>query len=167
MSNFTIRTATNQDDVQISTLLRASYPELMRTHYESEILELALPIMTRANPALLASGSYNLAETEDRTIVGCGGWTMERPGIGEIVERLAHLRHFATHPEFTGNGVGRAVYETCEKDAKRAGVDRLECYASLNAQSFYKALGFEPIELIEVRLRCDFMFESMLMTREI
>jgi GNAT superfamily N-acetyltransferase len=167
MGNYTIRMATSQDEASLNTLLKASYPELMRTHYQPEILERALPLMTKANSSLLKSGTYYVAEVHDRAIVSCGGWTMERPGTGEIVEWLANLRHFATHPGFTGKGIGRAIYETSEKYAKRAGIDRLECYASLNAQPFYKALGFEPVEAIEVRLRCDLMFESMLMTRRI
>jgi N-acetylglutamate synthase-like GNAT family acetyltransferase len=155
MSNFTIRIATSHDEAPVSALLKASYPELMRTDYEPEVLELAIPLMTKANSNLLNARTYFVAETVDRSVVGCGGWTMERPGTGEIVERLSHLRHFATHPSFTGKGIGRAMYETCEKDAKRAGIDRLECYASLNAQSSYNGLGFEPIDLTTARFTGD------------
>jgi hypothetical protein len=73
MSAFITRIATSQDGAQISTLMMASYCELMTTHYQPDTLELALPLMTKANPSLLRSGTYYIAETIDRTIVGCGG----------------------------------------------------------------------------------------------
>lgn len=167
MSAFITRIATSQDGAQINTLMMASYCELMTTHYQPDTLELALPLMTKANPSLLRSGTYYIAETIDRTIVGCGGWTMKRPGTGEVAEGHGHLRHFATHPGFTGKGIGRAIYKICETQAKRAGIDRLECYANLNAQHFYKALGFEPFEEVQVHLRSNVTFASMRMTRGI
>jgi ribosomal protein S18 acetylase RimI-like enzyme len=92
---------------------------------------------------------------------------MKRPGTGEVAEGHGHLRHFATHPGFTGKGIGRAIYKICETIAKRAGMDRLECYANFNAQHFYKALGFEPFEEVQVHLRSNVTFASMRMTRGI
>jgi hypothetical protein len=68
--------------------------------YDDAVLAVALPLMTQANPMLLASGSYYLTITEESRTVACGGWTHERPGSGEIVPSLAHIRHFATHPDW-------------------------------------------------------------------
>jgi N-acetylglutamate synthase-like GNAT family acetyltransferase len=167
MSRFSVRQAAIDDDPRITDLLEASYPELMKTHYESAVLISALPLMTRANPQLLGSGTYYVAETDNQLIIGCGGWTMNRPDTGTIVEGTAHLRHFATHPDFTGKGIGRLIYDACERTAKSAGVNLFECFASLNAQGYYKALGFEPVELVWVELRPEQLFESMLMKRGI
>ena len=50
--------------------------------------------MTRANPGLLASGTYYVAESRDSLIVGCGGWTRESPVDGGIEPGLGHIRHF-------------------------------------------------------------------------
>jgi hypothetical protein len=65
-----------------------------------DLLGRALPFMTSANPILLASGTYYIAEREPGHLVGCGGWTAARPGSGEIIEAEAHIRHFATHPRW-------------------------------------------------------------------
>ena len=76
--NFTVRAATPDDSAQISSLLRASYPKLMRSAYDPVLLEKALPRMTVAQPGLLASDSYYVAESGEGEIIGCGGWTRER-----------------------------------------------------------------------------------------
>ena len=151
----------------MSGLLEASYPTLMPPGYDAAVLAAALPLMTRANPALLSSGTYFLAESVDGLTVGCGGWTRERPGSGEVAPDLAHIRHFATHPEWIGRGVGRALYSRCAREARAAGARRLECYASLNAEGFYAALGFKSLERIEVPMGAGATLPSLLMARSI
>src|SRR5690606_24691807 len=94
---------------------------------------------------LLGSGTFYLAELPTGFLVGCGGWTLERPGAGTVEPQLGHLRHFAVHPEWTWRGIGRAIYATCERAARVAGVSAFECYSSLNAEKFYQALGFNRI----------------------
>ena len=122
----------------------------MRESHDPAVLDAALPLMTRANPVLLASGTYYLAESDAGLAVGCGGWSRERPGSGEVAPELAHIRHFATHPEWIGRGIERALYARCEQDARAAGIRRFECNASLNGEGFYAALGFAPVRPIEL-----------------
>lgn len=166
-TGFTIRVAMPEDEAAVSALLAASYSVLMRPDYDKAILAAALPKMTRANPALLSSGSYYLAEMEGGGLVGCGGWTGERPGDGEVVPDLGHIRHFATHPDWTRCGIGQAIYTTCEAAARRAGLRRLQCYASLNGEGFYAALGFRAVREMAVPMGQGLRFPSILMEREI
>jgi N-acetylglutamate synthase-like GNAT family acetyltransferase len=166
MSNkFSTRATTLRDELLLSELLTASYPVLMEESYDATTLAVALPLMTRANTVLLSSGTYYLTENEDGTIVGCGGWSLERPGTGEIAPSLAHIRHFATHPDWTGRGIGRAIYAKCENAARSANVVRFECYASLNAEGFYSSLGFEKVRLVAVQMAPELKFPSVLMKR--
>jgi GNAT superfamily N-acetyltransferase len=160
-----IRAAGPGDAVRVAELLAASYPALMRGAYDAAVLAAALGPMTRANPALLASGTYYLAELPDGSLAGCGGWTPERPGTGAVVAGLAHIRHFATRPDRLGRGIGRAIWQTCRVRAHAAGVRRFECYASLNAVGFYAALGFVPVRRMEVALGPDVAFPCELMER--
>ncbi len=140
-----MRVATLSDAMGVGALLRASYPILMKSAYHEVLLAPALQLMTRANPALLASGTFYVAEAQDGSVVGCGGWTLERPG-GDAVEAMrGHIRQFGTHPDWTKRGIGRAIYRLCEADARSAGIASFECDASLNAERFYLALGFERI----------------------
>ncbi|MDH3737912.1 MAG: GNAT family N-acetyltransferase [Alphaproteobacteria bacterium] len=164
---FTVRIATPTDDARVSDLLKASYTELMPTAYDAATLALVLPAMTRANPALLATGTYFVAETVNGHIVGCGGWTKERPGSGDVALGLGHIRHFATHPNWLGRAIGRTIYDSSEAQAHSAGIRQFECYASLNAEGFYAALGFTPVRRVEVQMGEDMTFPSILMVRSI
>ena len=165
MMPITLRVATPDDAAAVRHVLVHSYPALMAGAYEPELLARALPIITRPHPRLLAGGTYFLAEAEGEA-AGCGGWSWERPGGNEVEPGLAHIRHFATHRDWTGRGVGRALYERCERDARAAGANRFECYASLNGEAFYAALGFVRIGAIEVEM-AGFDFPSILMRRPI
>ncbi len=164
---FEIRVATPKDEAAVGELLDASYTALMPAGYEAADLAAVLPAMTRANPALLASSTYYLAETTAGALIGCGGWTRERPGSGETEPELGHIRHFAVHPDWTGRGVGRAIYDRCELNARAAGVRRFECYASLNAEGFYAAMGFAPVRRLEVPMDKGLTLSSVLMARTI
>ena len=44
---------------------------------------------------------------EEAQIVACGGWSLERPGYGEVVQGLGHLCHFAVHPDCMGKARSR------------------------------------------------------------
>ena len=152
-SDYDIRVARLEDGAAVDALLQASYPTLMASSYDVKLLSAALELMKTANPALLGSGTYYLAELPTRFLIGCGGWTLERPGAGTVEPQVGHIRHFAVHPEWTGRGVGRAIYGVCERAARAAGVTAFECYSSLNAEKFYRALDFKRIREIDIELR--------------
>jgi N-acetylglutamate synthase-like GNAT family acetyltransferase len=121
-SDYEVRVATPEDAEAVGGLLRASYPKLMASSYDEEVLAPALQLMTKANPSLLGSGTYYLAELSTGLLVGCGGWTLERPGTGTVEPRVGHVRHFAVHPDWTRRGIGRAIFSSCERAARSAGV---------------------------------------------
>jgi GNAT superfamily N-acetyltransferase len=162
-----VRVSTPADLAGVAGVLEAAYPVLMAAAYDEAELGPALPLMTRAQPALLESGTYYVAEVDRGEIIGCGGWTAARPGDGLVTEGVAHLRHFGTHPEWTGRGVGTAIYRRCERDAGIAGARHLECYSSLNAEGFYAAMGFALVARIEIELRDGVRITSAHMQRTI
>ena len=161
-----VRVATPDDREAVGRILGDSYPKLMAAGYEPAQLARVLPVIVRPHPGLLASGCYYLAEA-DGVAAGCGGWSRQRPGTDQTEPGLAHIRHFATHSAWIGHGVGRALYDRCEQDARAAGIARFECYASLNGEGFYAALGFERIARIQVEMGPAGPFPSILMVREI
>ena len=164
--DLTLRIATPADTAAVAHVLVHSYPPLMAGAYDPGLLERALPLITRPHPRLLAGGTYYLAEA-DGEAVGCGGWSWECPGGTEVEPGLAHIRHFATHSGWTGRGIGRALYERSERDARAAGAERFECQASLNGEPFYAALGFARVGPIEVAMPRNVAFPSILMRRAI
>ncbi len=166
MSAFTVKVASANDAPAVADLLEASYSELLVGHYPEELLARVLPLMTRANVRLLTSGTYFLATSADGSAVGCGGWTLERPGTGETVDGVAHIRHFATHPDWTGKGVGRALLSRSIREAEAVSVTTIEVYSTLNAEKFYGAAGFTRLGAMELPFTPQTKFPAVHMTRK-
>lgn len=159
-TRYSIRKANPGDLAAVTELLEASYPTLMKSAYDPAMLDPALKLMTSANPRLLSSGTYYVAESENGTVVGCGGWTRERPGGDVEAEAVGHIRHFGTHPDWTRRGIGSAIFRKCEADARELGIHEFECYSSLNAERFYSALGFERIAVLDLQMAPDVTLTS-------
>lgn len=159
-----VRPTSAEDAEDVSAILRASYGRLLREAYSASVLERLLPVLARANPTLLASGAYFIALDADGRGAGCGGWSFERPETAHRSEGLGHIRHFATDPDLTGRGVGRALFDACSDQARAAGVREFEAYATLNAEGFYAALGFVRVGRIDVQI-ADAAFPSLRMRR--
>src|SRR5215831_9972917 len=134
-----IRIAIPTDFDAVGALLAASYSSLLTARYNSDVLARGLPHLTKANPTLLVCGTYYVAEREPGNLVACGGWTAAKPGSEEIAEGEAHIRHFATHPEWTRQGIGSAVLARCISHARSLGIRKLHCCSTLNAELFYRA----------------------------
>ena len=162
-----VRVATPEDAASVAAVLGPSYAELMAPAYPADLLALALPLITRPNPRLLASGRYYLVEAGSGEPAGCGGWSPNPPDRLDGDPARAHIRHFATHPAGLRRGIGRMLYERCEADARAAGFTLFECYASLNGEDFYAALGFRRLEPIETPMPGGVRFPAVRMERAI
>lgn len=113
-----------------------------------------------------ASGTYYVAESNAGALVGCGGWSSERPGSGDTIEGEWYVRHFATHPKSLGRGIGRSVLDRCFIDAQPF-IRTLHCFSTLNAEPFYRACGFETIGPIDVPMGPTRRFPCILMKRRL
>ena len=164
---FCLRVAEPKDDTTISALLEASYTKLLAIGYEPDLMAKVLPLVTKANSQLLASGTYYVVQTQLGCVIGCGGWSKEQPGTGKIRRGEAHIRHFATHPDWTRQGVGRALLTRCLQDANAAAVRVLQCYSSVVAVDFYRASGFVVIRSIPMQLTSDISLPGILMRRKL
>jgi N-acetylglutamate synthase-like GNAT family acetyltransferase len=162
-----LRVARSADSDKVGALLAASYSSLLAARYDSDTLGRALPLMTRANSALLTSGTYYVAESKPDNLIGCGGWTTARPGSGEVIEGEAHIRHFATHPEWARRGVGTSLLTRCFSDARRLSIHKLYCLSTLNAELFYQASGFDTVGPIDVPIGPSLTLPGILMSREL
>ncbi len=81
-----------------------------------------------------------------------------------MVEGVAHIRHFAVVSSATGRGIGREIFEQCQVEARKAGMQHFVCYSSFNAEPFYTAVGFERCGTIYVPMG-EIEFPSVRMTR--
>ncbi|MGH8218307.1 MAG: GNAT family N-acetyltransferase [Steroidobacteraceae bacterium] len=121
----------------MSTLLEASYSRLLASEAES-----------------------------GGALLGCGGWTFGAPDTGQVIAGEAHIRHFATHPDWGRRGIGTSLLDRCVSDARSAGVRKIHCVSTLNAEPFYLAAGFETVGPINVPMGPTLKFPGVLMMCE-
>lgn len=139
---FRLRLATQADQQPLTRLFAESYPVLLAPDYPPSVLERALPLMTRANPALLVSGSYYVMEpTIGGEPLAAGGWTVESPHRPEL-PGTGHIRHVVTHPKATRQGLAAAIIRRSFEEARAARLTRLVALSTLTAVPFYAAMGF-------------------------
>lgn len=142
---FVIRPTTLEDKDTIEPILAASYGTLLAGFYEEDTLARAVPFMSKAQPALLTSGTYYIAE-KNGVAGACGGWTTAVPGgRGAEDKSTAHIRHVATHPDHLRKGLARSIMEHCFSEAQTAGIMRFSCFSSLAAIAFYESVGFRSL----------------------
>ena len=162
----TIRPSGRDDLATIDALLSQSYPVLLKDAYAPSVLVTALPLISRAQPNLISSGTYFVVEDQDG-IVGAGGWTWAAPQGGVSPIDMGHIRHVVTSHTRTRKGIGRALMARIFETARSAGVKFLDCQSTLTARPFYKACGFDEIGPIEIMLRPGIAFPAVRMQRQI
>lgn len=160
----TIRPAVPADEAMLTTLLAAAYGELDPSAYPPGELAPALPAMSRANPKLLGCGTFYVVEVDGEP-AGCGGWTFEAPGTGELTDGVAHIRHFATDPAHLRKGVARTLLDRCLAEASARGATTMKSQATLPAEKFYVSAGFRRVRLSKTKMGPDTMLSIVEMER--
>jgi len=165
-----IRPTTARDIAAVDALLSASYPVLLKPDYAPSVLVTALPIINRAQPALVSCGTYYGVFDGD-ALVGAGGWTRARPGgkadvkAGVGQPEVGHIRHVVTDYRRTREGIGRRLLQHITQQARGAGIRYLACQSTLTAAPFYRAMGFEGEQVIAVPLAAGIAFPAVSMGR--
>ena len=152
-----VRPTTRADLSAVDLLLARSYPRPLKPDSPPSVLVTALPLISRAQPHLVASGTYYCAEEEGR-ILGVGGWSRD-----PRLPSRAHVRHVATDPTATRRGIGRAILSRILAEARSAGLEELECWSTRTAVPFYSAVGFRVEGPMEVPLQPGITFPAIRM----
>lgn len=158
-----IRPARPSDLTALDALFARSYGRLLAADYPPSVLVTAVPLLARAQPALLASGRYYVAVEAGGALLGAGGWSMAAPGGGAAAAGLGHVRHVVTDATRTRQGIGRAIMTRTLAEAAAAGISRLDCLATRTAVPFYAALGFVALGPVEVPLAAGIVFPAVRM----
>jgi GNAT superfamily N-acetyltransferase len=166
-STLTLRRATGADLAAVDSLLVRSYPRLLKADYPPSVMVLAVPLIIRARPELLASGRYFLVEAGDGRLVGAGGWSIGSPSDGSESVAMGHVRHVATDADHVRGGIGRLIMERILTDADAEGLRWLNCLSTRTAVPFYTAMGFRPVCPVDVTLRPGIRFPAVRMLREL
>jgi GNAT superfamily N-acetyltransferase len=156
---FEIRAATPIDRETIQQLIAISARELSRGYYSEEQVSAALKSVYGVDSMLIEDGTYFVAEA-DAIIIGCGGWSKRKilfggdqfsdrdAGLLDPRFEAAKIRAFFIHPNFTRQGIGRAILDRCEAEATRQGFSSLELMSTLPGVEFYRAGGYAAADPI-------------------
>ncbi|MEM7641431.1 MAG: GNAT family N-acetyltransferase [Pseudomonadota bacterium] len=158
-----LRPTTRADIPAVDALLAEAYPRLLAADYPPSVLVTALPRISRAQPGLVTSGTYWLAE-EDGVLLAAGGWTAQAPA-GGVTPGRGHIRHVVSNPARLREGHARAVLEAAMGQARVAGITAFDCISTRTAVPFYRALGFRVAKEIDVTLAPGITFPAVQMTR--
>lgn len=165
-ATLTLRTAEASDIEALDRLFGQSYPVLLKPDYPPSVLVTAVPLISKAQPGLIASGTYFvICDGED--IVGAGGWTMQAPGGRPGQRGIGHVRHVVTDHRRTREGIGRQLMEYVILHAHACGMIQLHCQSTRTAVPFYESLGFVTEAGIEVPLRPGITFPAVFMRRRL
>ncbi|NJM83553.1 MAG: GNAT family N-acetyltransferase [Tabrizicola sp.] len=167
----TLRRALPADLAAVDRLLSRSYPRLLAPDYPPSAMVLAVPIISRARPELLASGRYFVAEDAAGRIQAAGGWSARTPhgetAADKMIGTVGHVRHVATDPDAVRQGIGRRLVTVVMRDAARAGIGWLDCLSTRTAVPFYAALGFRMVHPVDITLAPGILFPAVRMIADL
>ena len=173
--NHFIRLATPDDISAIAALIPVSAYALQANHYSKELIEAALGPVFAVDELLVEDQTYFVA-VADGEIVGCGGWSKrDRPyggnqGSGRLLDpsnESASIRAFFDHPNFARRGIGSAIMNASERDAKAAGFNSLTLVATLTGELLYSRFGFDVVERIEIKASKGFTMPVVRMSKQL
>ena len=174
-----IRRATPEDVPALRALIPLSARELSRGFYTEEETESAILHVFGPDSRLIADGTYFVAEEDDGTLAGCGGWSRRRTLFGgdqmksgeepllDPAREAAKVRAFFVHPDFARRGIGTRLLEECVGAARAAGFRRVELAATLPGVPLYAARGFREVERLDVPMPDGRRLPIIRMEREI
>src|SRR6188474_3511291 len=145
----------------IDALMKASTHDLFPAWYDAEQTAAAIKYVASVDRALIADGTYFVAEA-DGELVACGGWSRrdkmyagggDAPGDARLLDpatESARVRAMFVRSDWTRRGLGRTILEACEAAAAEGGFRRLVLVATLPGVPLYEAYGFRALEEIEI-----------------
>lgn len=122
---------------------------------------------------LIADGTYWIAEIGG-VLAGGGGWSRRAtlyggdtsavarvPRLLDAAHEAARIRAMYTDPGFTRRGVGRAILDRCEAEARAEGFAEAMLMATLAGEPLYRAAGYRVVERVIDRVPLVAMAKSL------
>lgn len=148
-----LRHARIDDIPALDALIVQSARALCSPDYTDAQIEAAIGSAWGVDSELIRDSTYYVAE-DGGSIVACGGWSFRKTLFGgdgqagrqsdvlDPVHDAARVRAFFVHPGAARRGIGRALLERCEADARAHGFRAAELVATLPGRRLYAAYGY-------------------------
>jgi GNAT superfamily N-acetyltransferase len=156
LAAFDIRLAELADSPRIEPLIARSVRGLCRGDYSGAQLEAALGNAFGVDSQLIIDRTYFVVEQDD-ALVAAGGWSFRKTLFGadtrpdrrpeplDPARDAAKIRAFFVAPDHARRGIGRALLERCEAEARLRGFRVAELAATLTGERLYTPLGYQPV----------------------
>jgi GNAT superfamily N-acetyltransferase len=158
-----VRLATPDDVEAIEALMRASIRAIFPAFYPAEKIDACARYIGKLDLMLVDDATY-FVEEDESGVIACGGWSRRHKlyAGSAAQEEDARLLDPATEPapvramfvrgDRTRRGLGTRIFEACEDAARDEGFTQLALMATLPGVPLYRALGFEPLEEVDIPL---------------
>ena len=151
-----LRIATLEDVPALRELIARSIRALGAADYSSAQIETALQSAFGVDTTLIRDGTYFVATAPKGQLLACGGWSGRRTLFGsdgradrdesrlDPLTEPAKIRAFFVDPGHARQGLGRAILERSESEARQAGFSAFALMATLPGVPFYERCGYVP-----------------------
>jgi GNAT superfamily N-acetyltransferase len=163
--SFTLRKAMPEDREKIAALIADSVRGLATDDYDAAQIELSIQTVFGVDDQLIKDRTYFVAVGDEGEIVGCGGWSKRKTLYGasaygqsrdpeslDPTTDAAKIRAFFIHPEWARRGIGSAILDACEEEARAEGFTTAEMMATLPGVKLYAVRGYAGDEGVNVPL---------------
>lgn len=173
-----LRRATRADIPRLTELIARSARGLSTEDYRPEQVEGALRGAFGVDSQLIDDGTYFIAE-HDGELAGCGGWSFRSTLFGgdarsgrdasalDPATQAAKIRAFFVDPSKARLGIGTALLDRCESEARDRGFRRAELMATLPGLKLYAARGYVGTERVRYDLGAEDHIEFVPMTKDL
>jgi len=154
-----LRLAIRADIPRLAELIARSARGLSVDEYRAAQVDGALRGAFGIDSQLIDDETYFVAE-ENGELAGCGGWSFRSTLFGgdartgrdasllDPSTQAAKIRAFFVEPSKARRGVGTALLERCEREARARGFARAELMATLPGLKLYAARGYVGSQLV-------------------
>lgn len=132
-----IRRFLQTDSKEVSDLIIKTLREVNIKDYPKEYIENEVQRLQPNKILKRAEWTHFYVACDDNKIVGCGA-------IGPYWDKVDESSLFTIFvlPDYQGQGIGRKIIETLEKDEYFLRANRIEIPASITATPFYIKMGY-------------------------
>ncbi len=132
-----IRRFEKKDAKEVSNLIIKTLRTTNIKDYSKSYIENGVRILNSENIVEKSKLRHFYVVCNDEKIIGCGSI-----GYDENKEESCFYTIFVS-PEYQGNGIGRLIVESLEKDEYARKSKKIIVPSSINAKSFYLKLGYK------------------------
>ena len=173
---FLIRPARLDDKPELVELIARSARELSAGDYTPEQVEGALRGAFGVDTQLITDRTYFVAEADGK-LVACGGWSKRKTLFGSDARSgrdaaeldpatdAAKIRAFFVDPDYARRGLGSAILERCESEARARGFQRFEMMATLHGAKLYERYGYRGTERVQYEVRPGVLIDFIPMSK--